>query len=39
MEKLAGNTNLSQEEKIGEVSRQFEAVLLRQILQTAQKTH
>jgi Rod binding domain-containing protein len=39
MERLAGNTHLSEKEKLGEVSRQFEAVLLRQILQNAQKTH
>ena len=39
MENLAGNSQLSQQEKLGEVSRQFEAVLLRQILQNAQKTH
>lgn len=39
MENLAGNSHLSEEEKLGEVSRQFEAVLLRQILQNAQKTH
>jgi Rod binding domain-containing protein len=39
MEKLAGNAKVSEQEKVGEVSRQFEAVLLRQILQHAQKTH
>ncbi len=39
MQSLAGNTHLSKEEKLGEVSRQFEAVMLRQILQNAQKTH
>jgi Rod binding domain-containing protein len=37
-EKLAGNARLSQEQKITEASRQFEAVLLRQILGDAQKT-
>ena len=37
LEKLAGNSQLSQSEKISEVSRQFEAVLLRQILDQAQK--
>ncbi len=39
MEKLIHNSQLSEQEKMGEVSRQFEAVLLRQILQSAQKTH
>lgn len=39
MESLAGNMHLSENDKLGEVSRQFEAVLLRQILQSAQKTH
>lgn len=39
MESLAKNPHLSEQQKIGEVSRQFEAVLLRQILQNAQKTH
>jgi flagellar protein FlgJ len=39
LEKLATNPNVSQSEKIGEVSRQFEAVLLRQILTEAQKTN
>ncbi|MGD1019057.1 MAG: rod-binding protein [Verrucomicrobiia bacterium] len=37
LEKLAGNTSLTEEEKMGEVGRQFEAVLLRQILSEAQK--
>lgn len=36
-EQLAGNTQLSEQEKIGEASRQFEAVLLRQILENSQK--
>lgn len=36
-EKLAGNSSIPEQEKIAEVSRQFEAVLLRQILQSAQK--
>jgi Rod binding domain-containing protein len=36
-ERLAGNTNISQADKVTEVSRQFEAVLLRQILGDAQK--
>ena len=35
---LAGNTALTETEKIGELSRQFEAVLLRQILAQTQKT-
>jgi len=37
LESLAGNSKLSDEEKVGEVSRQFEAVLLRQILQDIRK--
>jgi Rod binding domain-containing protein len=37
-EQLAGNSQLSQREKIGEASRQFEAVLLQQILESTQKT-
>ncbi len=37
LERLAANKEISKEEKIGEVSRQFEAVLLRQILGQAQK--
>ena len=32
LERLAGSKEVSQKEKIAEVSRQFEAVLLRQIL-------
>ena len=38
LEQLANNSKLSEAEKIGELSRQFEAVLLRQVLQNAQKT-
>jgi Rod binding domain-containing protein len=38
LERLAGNSNLSEPEKIAEVCRQFEAALLRQILQQARKT-
>lgn len=38
LEKLAGNKSLSEEQKVGEVSRQFESVLLRQILGQARKT-
>src|SRR5262245_52029565 len=37
LEKLATSTQVSDREKIAEVSRQFEAVLLRQILAQAQK--
>src|SRR5438552_12283113 len=37
-EQLAHNPKLSDAEKIGQLSRQFEAVLLRQILQQAHKT-
>lgn len=38
LEKLSGNPNISEEEKTAEVSRQFEAVLMRQILQEGQKS-
>jgi peptidoglycan hydrolase FlgJ len=38
LDQLATNTHLSEKEKVGELSRQFEAVLLRQILAEAQKT-
>src|SRR5437899_13039610 len=37
LEKLAGNNGLSPEEKVAELSRQFEAILLRQILGDTQK--
>jgi Rod binding domain-containing protein len=37
LEKLATSTQISDQDKIAEVSRQFEAVLLRQILTQAQK--
>jgi flagellar protein FlgJ len=37
LESLAGNSNLSENEKVAEVSRQFEAVLLRQIMQDIRK--
>lgn len=37
-ERLAGNTALTEQQKIAEASRQFEAILLRQILSTTQKT-
>jgi peptidoglycan hydrolase FlgJ len=38
LEQLAGNQTLSKGEKVREVCRQFEAVLLRQILGDARKT-
>lgn len=37
LEKLASNSQISESAKIDEVCRQFEAVLLRQILASAQK--
>lgn len=37
MERLAGNQQLTEQEKVAEASRQFEAILVRQILQDAQK--
>lgn len=37
VEDLAGNKNLSEQQKIAEASRQFEAIMLRQILSEAQK--
>ena len=37
-EQLAGNASLTQEQKIAEGARLFEAMLLRQILQETQKT-
>jgi peptidoglycan hydrolase FlgJ len=37
-ERLAGNSTLTESEKITEASRQFEAILLRQILEETQKT-
>ena len=37
-ERLNGNSNIPEPEKIRELSRQFEAVLLRHILANAQKT-
>jgi Rod binding domain-containing protein len=37
LDRLVSNTTLSDEEKSGEVCRQFEAILLRQILQESQK--
>jgi Rod binding domain-containing protein len=38
LERLAGNPNVTEAEKTAEVSRQFEAILLRQILQQSQKS-
>ena len=38
LESLAGNPSLTEDQKIGEASRQFEAVLLRQFLAESQKT-
>jgi flagellar protein FlgJ len=38
LEKLAANPKLSDAQKVAEVSRQFEAVFLRQILQDARKS-
>jgi flagellar protein FlgJ len=37
VESLAGNKALSQQQKIGEASRQFEAILLRQFLSESEK--
>jgi Rod binding domain-containing protein len=37
LESLAGNKNISDQDKVAEVSRQFEAVLLRQIMQDIRK--
>ena len=37
VENLAGNSALTEDQKIGEASRQFEAILLRQFLTEAQK--
>jgi len=38
LEMLAGNEHVAENDKAKEVARQFEAVLLRQILQSAHKT-
>ena len=38
LDRLADDAQLAQSKKVAEVSRQFEAVLLRQILDNAQKT-
>jgi len=37
-ERLAGNTALTEKQKIAEASRRFEAILLKQILDSSQKT-
>jgi len=37
LESLAGNKTLSQDQKVAEASRQFEAILLRQFLAESQK--
>ena len=38
IESLAGNQSLSQDQKIAEASKQFEAILLRQFLSESQKS-
>jgi Rod binding domain-containing protein len=38
LDRLLTNSQLSEQDKVGELSRQFEAVLLRKILADAQKT-
>jgi peptidoglycan hydrolase FlgJ len=38
LNQLAGNKTLTEDQKVGEASRQFEAVLLRQILTESQKS-
>jgi Rod binding domain-containing protein len=37
-ERLANNPRLTERQKIGEASRQFESILLKQILESSQKT-
>ena len=37
-EQIANNSQLTEEQKVGEATRQFEAILLRQILASTQKT-
>ncbi len=39
LDRLANNAQVSERDKVGEVCRQFEAVLARQILGAAQKPH
>ena len=38
IERLAANPNVSPQEKVGELSRQFESILLRQVLKDIRKT-
>jgi len=38
LEQLSTNKNVPEEEKVGELSRQFEALLLRQILKDVKKS-
>ncbi len=38
LEQLAGNPNISESDKVGEVARQFESILLRQMLSEARKS-
>ncbi len=38
LEKMANNSQISEKDKIAEVSRQFEAILVRQILAESQKS-
>jgi flagellar protein FlgJ len=38
LERLAGNASVTQQQKVEEAGRQFEAAMLRQILSEAQKT-
>ena len=38
LERLAGNGQLDEQQKVGEAARQFEALLLRKILEETQKT-
>jgi Rod binding domain-containing protein len=38
LDKLSANPHLSEQDKVAEVTRQFEALLLRQILQQVRKT-
>jgi Rod binding domain-containing protein len=37
-ERLANNSKLTEQQKIAEASRQFEAILLKQVLESSQKT-
>ena len=38
IEQLSGNTQISKQDKVAELSRRFEAVMLRQMLSESQKT-